>query len=281
METGDAVEGEQSTRPVALTRHRPNGDVWARSAAVQAEITATLRLSQDERFRRAGIRQREQSDFMSEECLVYLLRDAQARGDDHARSKLWGCFVSRIQLRIASRLAKLGPEHVEEGYAAVLRDIGLAILDLSTDRGDFLQVSFMTGLYRRTTTEFRTQRRAKVRTQATVPLSRLAGEEGPHAEPEDQGEAQVARDRWDDGEPSALDVLVGAEDKAAASHALASLPPQERQAFILRHYEGWQIESNDPAEMTISKALNRSGRQIRNYLAKAEERLRAWRKETQ
>jgi hypothetical protein len=43
VEPSDAVEGEQSTRPVALTRHRPNGDVWTRSAAVEAEITATLR----------------------------------------------------------------------------------------------------------------------------------------------------------------------------------------------------------------------------------------------
>jgi DNA-directed RNA polymerase specialized sigma24 family protein len=280
VNAGKAVEAEEPDAPVPLTRRRPNRETLKRSAATEAEIGRVLQLSQDERLRRVGIRERQHPEFMTEECLVYFLRDAQARADDRALLRFWTHFVSRVQGRIVSKLAKLGPDHVLDGYIAVLSDIGQAILDPETDRGDFLQVSFWTVIDRRATSEFRSQRRAKLRAQTEVSLTELAGEEGAGAYPDDgEGRARIPRSSWEDDRPSALDNMVTAEDKAAASRALASLPPLVRQAFILRHYEGWQIDSNDPTEMTISKALKKSPRQIGNYLKEAETRLRAWREE--
>lgn len=281
MEPGKAEEGDQSSSSVPpLTRCRPNGEIWTRTPAVQAEINAIFRNSPDEWIRRAAVRQRDGADFMSEECLVHLLREARVRGDERVLARLWGCFVARVTPRITSKLGKLGDDHLEEGHSAVIRDIGTAILDLTTDRGDFLQVNFWTAIDRRATSEFRRQRKLKDRAAASVPLSSLAGEDRTDVdEGVFEGDGRAGGERWDDERASALDQLVSAEDQESVGHALASLPPLVRQAFVLRYYEGWKIESNDPTEMTISKALKRSDRQIRNYLAQAENLLRVWREE--
>ena len=50
-----------------------------------------------------------------------------------------------------------------------------------------------------------------------------------------------------------------------------------QQAFLLAHVEELPIESKDPTIMTVSRALNKSGRMIRNYLAEAERVLAEWR----
>lgn len=275
------AEEQEHARVVPLTRRRPNGEIWAHTPEVEAEISAILPSTPVEWIRRAGIRQRDAADFMAEECLVYLLRAARARGDERALTRLWACFVTRVTPRITSKLGKLGSDYLEEGHAAVLRDIGMAILDLATDRGDFLQVNFWTAIDRRATTEFNRQRKLKDRAKASVPLSHLAGEDRTGIDEEEaEGVAQAGREHWVDRRGSALDQLVSGEDEESAGRALASLPPLVRQAFILKHYEGWKIQSSDPGEMTISKALKKSDRQIRNYLAQAEELLRAWREET-
>ncbi|HEX5438845.1 MAG TPA: hypothetical protein VFW98_16960, partial [Gemmatimonadaceae bacterium] len=221
---------------------------------------------------------------MSEECLVYLIRDARARGDDRSMCALWNALVTRCAPHINSQLATLGHQSVEEGYHAVLRDIGMAILDLRTDRGDFLQVNFWTPLKRRTITEFNRQVSARRKAKALVSLSELVGEDGSHAERDDDGDgARVPRDEWHDQSVTPLEELelteAGAEEAAMVERALAALRPIVREAFILKYREGWKTHSKDPNEMTISRALGKSDRQIRNYFAEAEEHFRAWREE--
>ncbi|SRR6266571_6990357 len=263
-----------------LTRRRPNGAVYRRSGAVDAAIGAALALDPDELRLRAKIRDRDNARFLQEEVLVYLLRDARARGDDGTVTWLWNALVGRCASHIHSQLATLGAQYLDEGYNAVLREIGMHILDLSTDSGDFLQVNFWTVLRRRTISEFSRQLREKQEADAEVQLSSLAGEE-PLGADEDDAETVPRLSQGDcpAGPATPLEQLERAEDHAIIDRALSVLPPIVREAFILRHREGWKIHSKDPNEMTISRALRRSDRMIRKYLEEAQARLRAWREE--
>lgn len=67
-------------------------------------------------------------------------------------------------------------------------------------------------------------------------------------------------------------------DRLAARDALRMLPEPLRTAFYLKHYCGYKEESSD-SEPTIATVLGVTGRSVRNYLRRAEERLAEWRAE--
>ena len=70
---------------------------------------------------------------------------------------------------------------------------------------------------------------------------------------------------------------LSAEDRALTRDALAHLPDDLREVFLLRYFEGWQTESNSPTEPSISRYLNVTPRTVRNRLRDAEASLRRWR----
>ena len=58
-----------------------------------------------------------------------------------------------------------------------------------------------------------------------------------------------------------------------AERLLAKLNPQEREAYLMRHRDGMEIENQDPNVMTISKHFGRSSNTIRKWLKGAEQKL--------
>jgi DNA-directed RNA polymerase specialized sigma24 family protein len=75
------------------------------------------------------------------------------------------------------------------------------------------------------------------------------------------------------------DTSVSPEGWALLKDALKGMPAPARSAFILHRAYGLPIESNDPAELTVSRYFGKTSRTIRNWLRSAEEHLRVWRGE--
>jgi DNA-directed RNA polymerase specialized sigma24 family protein len=68
--------------------------------------------------------------------------------------------------------------------------------------------------------------------------------------------------------------------RVVVSEGLAQLPDPLRTAFMLKHWAGFPECSVDPAEQaTIAKVMGVTDRTVRNYLARAEQILNAWRRE--
>ncbi len=66
----------------------------------------------------------------------------------------------------------------------------------------------------------------------------------------------------------------GYAEIAELCRAIDALPPEEREAVVLRHVFGYEVESINPAEITVAKVCKVSGRTIRSRLNAALARLR-------
>lgn len=259
---------------VPLTRGGSAGR-YRRSAEVEAQLQDALTLSASALRERAGVTDPHDPAFLREESLVYLIRNAHRRGDELLVSALAERLLRRCARWIETRLQSLAPDAAEEGYAAVVAALFTPILDLESDRGDFLQVRFWVVLDRLVITAHRAQVRRLTRAKREVPLARLSGDDGPGDADGDEprrGE-RVSDDHW--AATPALDERW--VDHPVILDALAGLTPRAQEAFILKHAAGWPVESNDPAVMTISRALRVTGRTVRNDLAAAEAHVMAWR----
>ncbi len=249
-----------------LTRRNRDGLIYRREAAVEQQIDAALSLTPDaivQRSRRCG----DAPDHLQEECLVYLLREFAGRGDAATVSALSEALLQRCMRFISGKLLALGRQAHDEACDDVVVRLFELILDLESDRGDFLQVRFWVVLEKLAVAAFGRQVNELARSARQVPLSALPG-----ASDGDDEETHVA---------APTDALAAPapppEQALLYREALATLEEPYRTAFVLRHYAGWPIEDGDPGVPTISRYFDKTPRTIRNWMATAEQVLAAWR----
>ena len=272
MQPGHTGGGqEDNRRPEPLTHRNSAGEVYQRDPAVEEQIRQVRHLAPDALRERAGGRDRASPDYHQEECLVYLIRHYHRAGDSLLVSDLAEILLRRCATLIDRRLRSLGAEAAEEGYNDVVERLFGLILDLSSDRGDFLQVRFWRALEKLAVRAFHQQLRQHQRAQVNVSLSSLIG----HDQHEGDESARMARP---DGEapitaPSGeADIIRNDLIRDALSH----LDEPLRSAFLLRYHAGWPIEDQDPTVRTISRHFGKGPRTIRNWLKRAETSLQTW-----
>ncbi len=251
-----------------LTRRNTAGQRYTRLAQVEAQIQRALELSSSALLVAAGNTDQSAADYLQEETLVYLIRASRRRGQEVLVNDLSGVLIERCASFIDRKLWGLG-EEAADAYQEVILELFNQILDLNSDRGDFLQVRFWVGIERLVFSAFGRALKRSISQDETVPLDSLAGYDGP-----DDAEAPTVR-------PALVDPELSLEDKSLYREALRLLPEPIRTAFILRHYHGWPIEDQDPTILTISRYFGKTARTIRNWLAEAEEILARWRGEQQ
>jgi DNA-directed RNA polymerase specialized sigma24 family protein len=252
-----------------LTHCNKDGIPYRRELAVERQIEAAFQLGKAGLVERARLRDREAPGYVQEESLVCLLRAYTTEGDAATVAALSETLLERCTRYINGKLMSLGRDAAEEAYSEVVARLFDLILDVESDRGDFLQVRFWVALEKMVVTAFGRQARELARGRMQVPLSALPGANG-----------------GDDDEPR-----VSAQVEEIAEHnlppdvallyreALAQLDEPLRTAFVLRHYEGWPIEDRDESVPTISRYFNKTPRTIRNWMTTAEQALAAWRGE--
>ena len=269
----ETTRQDTSCLPEPLTHTNAAGDVYQRLAVVDVQIQAALSLDRGALRRRSQITDKGSPDFLKEECLVYLIRHYHGAGNRDCVNDLSKSLLSRCATWINGQLSSLGDEATTEGYSDVVKSLFERILELGSDRGDFLQVRFWLYLKKLTVQAYSKQLKQLDIQQDCIPLTSLAGNDG--------GDADALTHKGREQAPSTLTTCtVESEEIEELIHeALSQLEEPLRSAYLLRHHKGWLIEHQDPTVRTISRHFNKTPRTIRNWLARAEERLAEWRGE--
>jgi len=263
-------EVRASVQVQPLTHCNSAGEMYQRTAPVHSQIEAALTLTSSQLVERARIADHHSPDYFQEECLVYLIREFHRRGDRRIINALSEILIRRCKNMIYGRLQALGLHAVDDAFNDVMLDLFAPILDLESDRGDFLQVRFGLRLQRLIIDVYNQYvRRIKKEVENTVPLSSIAGYE-PDGDDDVRNRIQL-----DD----VVDTSISMEHRTLYREGLRTLEEPYRTAFILRHYEGWQIEAKDPSLPTLSRFFKTTPRTIHSWLARAEDILEHWRGE--
>lgn len=272
-----------------LTHVRKGGGRYARDPAVEAEIASTLRVPPRQLIHRAKVRDRQASDFLREETLVYFIRAYQAAGEQEIVIALTNALLARCAKWITRRLGALGlrRHHIDEAYIEVIRIVVGAITDLASDRGDFYQVRFARALKFKVLTAYNTQLREVERERQHVRFPSTAESVGEELEDREPAQTPFSPELADPSRPDddLLDVEKRAEQRGLLEQVLSAIrTPKHREAFVLHRLEGWQITAENPGQPCLMRHFGKSAKTIYNWIQKAEADiaaagLAAWRKE--
>lgn len=252
-----------------LTRRNREGAVYRRDLGVESQIERALALEPARLVDHARLMDRACPEYLQEEALVYLIRVHHQRGERTVVNDLSETLIRRCAKSINHRLQSLGPQAVEDAFRDVIAEVFELILDLASDRGDYLQVRFWVVIKRRTITVFDRYVRQAQDAHETVRLSALAGHD---LDREDDDLSPSLSPRRTLAEP-----VITTEQLVLYRDGLNTLEEPHRTAFLLRYYEEWPVEDDDPAVPTISRYFNKHPRTIRTWFVKAEETLVQWR----
>jgi len=252
-----------SIRPLTRTR-RDDGAAYTREADVEEEIRTLCRLS--ERERRARLTRSaapHDRDRLREETLVYFIREYDRRGETEAAWAVAETLIERTAGHVARKLARwrLTPEDEDDCG----RDLYLAMCEALFSRepaAEFWEVRFWVCLDRRLWNLV--EKRQAVRDNELRP-----GDAGDDADGEAMGDEGTVFGRITDS---------GAAPHTLLEHkeALSLLTDNERMAVYLCFVEGLPEESDDPERPSAARTIGVTGRSIRNYLRRAEAKLKNW-----
>jgi len=252
-----------------LTRRNRAGELYTRLPAVETQIRAALGLDPAALYARARISDRTGVDYLQEECLAYLVRDAFRRGEHERFSTLTSILLRRCVPWLRAGLFELGVQEQDLDELSQ-KLVSKMITDLTSDdgRGDFFQVRFWVPLKKERWSLADQYKGAVRRARRHVSLSDPVGDKGDA----DDGSAIVRADVI----PSRDDVARSAEARIDMAKALASIhDPRHRQAWVM-YNNGWQIDAKDPAEPTISKRFGVTEKTVRLWLRQAQAELKSW-----
>lgn len=254
----DQVEKNDLWLVRRLTRRRKDGTLYVREPRVDAQMRTLCALAEPTRRARLVCLDRDDADFVAEETVVCCLREYARRGDDGFAWHLADILAQRVAGHVRRELARwrLTPEDADDCIRDLFALLFDAVFDTS-ETGEFWEVRFWVCLDRKLWNLAEKRQR-----EVDAFLADRTADDGE--------ERDDLLTRQADTTTIAPDAL--AEHKAA----WATLAENERMALFLRHIEGLPEESEDPATPSIARALGVTGRSVRNYLRRAESKLRAW-----
>ncbi|GAA3895410.1 hypothetical protein GCM10022276_13100 [Sphingomonas limnosediminicola] len=250
-----------------LTRRRADGSLYTRRIATDAKLIQLASVSRTDTLARLSKHDRNHSDYLPSECLVYLLRAAV--GDDDLR--WFNAICSALMARCALNLrwaVNAGVLRDSEGVREdILSEFTLKIseaLHEDPEQLDVFEVAFDLAFAALRTDRIRSEA-LRQRRQSTFNPQPTDADDDP--------------DRWilalasDDG--SDVVGLYGAEYEIFRKSVLAAinrLPAAEQEAISLR-LQGWQISSEEADMNSIAKHCGVDERTVRNRIRSGVKRL--------
>ena len=262
----EVINQKMSCLPIPLTRRNSDGEIYQRLAVVDSQIQEILNFEPEELQRRLDVTDQVSPDFLKEESLVYLIRHYHKEKDKQRVTDLSECLLTRCAIPIDRWLGSLESNWRKDANADVVAELFDRILDLDSDRGDFLQVRFWVVLEKLCVQVFR-------RYIKPFKHELLVDDKG------EDIDALTLNHEIEQTHTLTRTVELEAIEWAVIREALSQLEEPFRSAYILRHYLDWPIEDQDPAVRTISQHFNKTPRTIRNWFSRAEKCLAAWRGE--
>lgn len=252
-----------------LTGRNAEGYDYERSSEIERQILACLCLSNTEIVAKAKLKNKEESGYIQEETLVYLIKKSHKEQNQDLYNDLSQILVERCHNRLIYRHRNIASEAKDDAYASVFLNLFDEIC-AKDEKGDFLQVRFWVTFDRMAIDVFRTYSRKQSKDRANL-------------HPDSFMDVDESEDLWETA-VSPIDQNIpdnrrgsSAELEGLKKDAYKVLKEPIRTVFLLYHYDGWPIGSIDPDEWTLSKQYKKSEKTIGNWLRKAEQDLQKWR----
>jgi DNA-directed RNA polymerase specialized sigma24 family protein len=249
---------------VPLTKRRKGGTPYLRPDNIEALLLALASLPRDELLERARIRDRKDSGYIPSECLVHFVRASRGDNSDAWFERLYKILLERVlralpRAEVSGNTASLVIETIRN--AASDRFVELLAKDRreADERLDFFEVRFDLAIKR---LRLDAQERAWREEARGDPMDA------------DSGEAEVEAVAATADDPFEANIFSDPLFRDRVYLAIDDLPPEQSRTMHLLLL-GWPIHSNDPAIMTIAKALGCSDRSVRNYRERAMKTLAA------
>lgn len=244
-----------------LTRKNLSGELYRRSNAVEDQIKVALNLETEALIDRANISDHKEKGFLQEECLVALIRAALKCCDDKLAKSLFEILMKRCIGYIYQHV-KIGDRNKrDDAFSDVTSKLVEQIVDIKSDKADFLQIRFWYGLRKLTITAFNKHKKTPYQNEKENPIANA-----------------IEKDD-DNVDKGPLERLVAEETITEATKSLYQLSEIHHDVFILRYKYDWPIESKDPNKPTLSKQFGVTPKTIRNWLAQCKKVLKKLRKE--
>ena len=251
-----------------LRKRKPDGSLYERPAAIQKALIELEKVSRDDLARRCAIRNRDDPEYVADECLMYFVRASRADNSEAHFDQLFKLLDERVLRRLPRPDSPDG--ETSSLKAEKIRDKvrGRLLARLSADRQtyceklDYFEVRFESALKRLRQTAQEEVWREENRHEM------LETDEGTGELSSEVERAAGALNAFE-SEISGLEFYRLALD--AAIHSL----PREQIRIVEMIRRGIPIDSKDEQAETIAKILGNSEKTIRLWRDKAFEAVRA------
>lgn len=243
--------------PQPLQKRTRKGRQYERLPHIEQAIEVAVQ-QDDATLSARAMLPRGSTEYLPNECLVYLIREAKRQANRRRLMTLVDLLVRRcvanLNATVSSDLA--GAVELREDIVGLL----LELIAADGTANDKLKLDFFEVRFHRAFQKLRIDSVRKHLTRARVEKPRE------HVE-------RLSGPGNQDGDPDA--------DLTRISEHLDVLTQDERTAIGLKYLKGLAEHSNDPNKPTIAKLMGVSDRMVRHYLKSAKETLRAAMEEKQ
>lgn len=270
-----AARSERQAMPIAPLRKRhENGDLYRRPPEVEPLLVELLRLSAGELVERARIKEarkgeKNDSNFIPSECVLYFVRRPSSLNDEAAHRELFAILRRRVMSAVPVAEKRMpGPDkYAESSVDSEIQDGVLHKFQVMLcedrrgydERLDFYECRFNAAVAALRTTVQRSVRR---KTSRNEPL------ESENEPGEPSPEVESALSKLGSPQEDGLDFLY----RSKLLRAISVLPDDERRVVELLLQE-IPIDPKDE-EITIVKILKCSEKTVRNRRDRAFKELR-------
>jgi hypothetical protein len=251
----------------ALRKQKPDGALYNRTPATEAQLSILGQLSRDEILARSQIRSRSDPGYVPSECLLHLVRASRADNSSAWFERLYKVLSARVLRALPAadsadgETSSLTNERIRD--KAYERFIEMLAGDRQTydDRLDFFEIRFDMALKR-------------LRLDAQKQVWRDDNRSQPISYDDDNGELSPEMERA----AGSLNPFEGLEfdDEAfrlRLDAAIEALPLEQSRTIQMLMLD-YQIHSEDPSAITICKVLGKTPKTIWNYRDRAMKALR-------
>ena len=242
-------------RAAPLTCCRKTGEPYTRHNVVEAEIARALGTAHTEWC----------GQTWRIETVVHLIRLRRRDNDPHVLGLLTHQFYERVKPIVDRWSRGFGPADSEEIQITVANRLGDLFYEGPQSRtAEYLEIDAATVI--------------KQITLAAIGPDRPKARDFKSADRDEGGQYTPTVDRLAaDGPDPAEQLLAKAEEEAggALRYLHAVTDPRHREAFILGELYDWPLKDGPPGVPTLCERFNKSDRQIRNWINKAIEQMRA------
>ncbi len=232
-------------------RKKETQELYARRPEAELQIGKVLSLENTQIFELLKNRQRDSADYLLDETIVYLLREPEA--DENFREILY----TELNRRIWKLLKKFykrfnNPADFEDFGQKIELAVIKKIFDTNSDSADYAQVNFGDFVIKTAKVAWRGEL-VKIEREKEIFYAEREGDD-------EDTSSRIENSLKSNDAPTDYTMLL--------REGLAKLPTHIKIVAELL-LDGWQIESKDEGEPTISKTLGVSSRTIRNWLKEA------------